>query len=181
MIEKELLFHYNHNYKYLYEIVTNDNKEILKVIDELVDYKQGIWKDNKRKDFIEFKISDIPPVLQTFASSIIKDNIIPLKIKIRLIENNDKRISIKIKASMINKLANLIFKFINLKIIATAENDENDINKSSNVTIKYIIKSILPSSIIELIDKYIEEKINNNFIKKFDNYIKNLKTICDNK
>jgi len=176
MIEKELLFHYNHNYKYLYEITTNDNKEILKVIDDLVDYKQGVWKNNKRKDFIDFKISDIPPVMQTFASAIIKDNIIPLKIKIKLIESNDKRISLKIKASMINKLANLIFKFINLKIIATVEDDDNDINKSSNVNIKYIIKSILPSSIIEIIDSYVEKKINDNFIKKFDNYLKNLKT-----
>lgn len=180
MIEKELLFHYNHNYKYLYEITTNDNKEILNIIDELVDYKQGVWKNNKRKDFIEFKINDIPPALQSFASAIIKDNIIPLKIKIRLIENNDKQISIKIKASMINKLANLIFKFINLKIIATIENDENDINKSSNVSIKYIIKSILPSSIIEIIDTFVDKKINNNFIKKFDNYLKNLKINSDN-
>jgi len=180
MIEKELLFHYNHNYKYLYEITTNDNKEILNIIDELIDYKQGVWKNNKRKDFIEFKINDIPSALQTFASAIIKDNIIPLKIKIKLIENNDKRISLKIKASMINKLANLIFKFINLKIIATIENDENDINKSSNVSIKYIIKSILPSSIIEIIDTFVDKKINNNFIKKFDNYLKNLKINPDN-
>jgi len=181
MIEKELLFHYNHNYKYIYDITTNDNKEILKVIDELVDYKQGIWKDNKRKDFIDFRMNDIHPALKTFAGSIIKDNIIPLKIKIKLIENNDKRISIKIKACMINKIAKLIFKFINLRIIATVENDENDINNSSNVSIKYIIKSILPSSIIELIDKYIEGKLHNNFIKKFDNYLKNSKTNCDNK
>lgn len=172
MIEKELLFNYNLNYKYIFDITTNNNAEILKIIDELKDYKQGIWKGNKRKDLIEFKINDIPELFKTFTSGLISDNVIPLKIKIKLLKNDNESIIIKIKVNLINKIANLIFKLINMKIFATIENI-NDI--SSNVKIKYIIKSILPASIVDIIDKFIEQKLNNNFIRKFDNYLKNLK------
>lgn len=172
MIEKELLFNYNLNYKYLFDITTNNNVEILKIIDELNDYKQGVWKGNKRKDLIDFKINDIPELFKTFTSGLISDNVIPLKIKIKLLKNDDESIMIKIKANLVNRIANLIFKLINLKIFATIEKINDN---SSNVKIKYIIKSILPSSIMEMIDKYIEQKLNNNFIRKFDNYLKNLK------
>lgn len=172
MIEKELIFHYNLNYKYLFDITVNNNSEILKIIDELKDYKQGVWKDNKRKDLIEFTVHDIPDIFKSLASAIIVDNIIPLKIKYKLIQNDDKTIQMKLKANLLNKLANLILKFINLKIIATIDNIDSN---SSNVKIKYIIKSILPKSIIEIFDTYIEKKLNNNFIKKIDNYLINLK------
>jgi hypothetical protein len=172
MIEKELLFNYNLNYKYLFDITTNNNVEILKIIDELNDYNQGVWKGNKRKDLIDFKINDIPELFKSFTSGLISDNVIPLKIKIKLLKNDDESIIIKIKANLVNRIANLIFKLINLKIFATIEKINDN---SSNVKIKYIIKSILPSSIMEMIDKYIEQKLNNNFIRKFDNYLKNLK------
>lgn len=172
MIEKELLFNYNLNYKYLFDITANNNVEILKIIDELNDYKQGVWKGNKRKDLIDFKINDIPELFKSFTSGLISDNVIPLKIKIKLLKNDDESIMIKIKANLVNRIANLIFKLINLKIFATIEKINDN---SSNVKIKYIIKSILPSSIMEMIDKYIEQKLNNNFIRKFDNYLKNLK------
>ena len=172
MIEKELIFHYNLNYKYLFDITVNNNSEILKIIDELKDYKQGVWKDNKRMDLIEFTVHDIPDIFKSLASAIIVDNIIPLKIKYKLIQNDDKTIQMKLKANLLNKLANLILKFVNLKIIATIDNIDNH---SSNVKIKYIIKSILPKSIIEIFDTYIEKKLNNNFIKKIDNYLINLK------
>lgn len=172
MIEKELFFHYKINYKYLFDITTDNNSEIIKIIDDLKDYKQGIWKGNKRKDLIEFAVHDIPEAFKLLASTIIVNNILPLKIKFKLIENNDKTIKMKIKANLLNKMANLILKFINLKIIATIDNIDN---YSSNVKIKYIIKTILPSSIVELINTYIENKLNNNFIKKIDNYLKNLR------
>lgn len=172
MIEKELLFQYNQNYKHLFDITTNNNSEIIKIIDDLKEYKQGIWKGNKRKDFIEFTVNDIPETFKTLASTIITNNVIPIKIKFKLIENNDKIIQLKIKANLINKIANLILKFINLKIIIIIEKVTET---SSIVKLKYIIKTILPSSIVEIIDKYIEQKINSNFITKIDNYLKNLK------
>ncbi len=172
MIEKELFFHYNINYNNLFDITTNNNSELLKIIDDLKDYKQGDWKDNKRKDIIEFTVQDVPDVFKTLASTIIVNNVIPLKLKYKLIQNDDKIIQMKLKANLLNKMANLILKFINLKIIATIHNIDNH---SSNVEIKYIIKSILPKSIIEIFDTYIENKLNNNFIKKIDNYLKNLR------
>lgn len=171
MIEKELLFNYNNNYRYIFDITTNNNEEILKILDDLKEYKQGVWKNNKRKDFIEFKINDIPDILKTITSSIIVDNNLPLKLKIKLIEDSENKIIMKIKANLINKVANLLLKILNLKVITTIENNNNI---SSKVKIKYIIKSILPSSIIDIIDKYIETKLNNNFIAKIDKYLKQL-------
>jgi len=79
---------------------------------------------------------------------------------------------LKIKANLLNKLINLISKIINLKVFVTIVN-VNDI--STHVKVKYIIKSILPKTIIEMANEYIESKILNNFIKKIDNYLKELK------
>lgn len=172
MIEKELVFNYNHNYKYIYDITVNNNSEVLKEIDDLIGYKQGEWNGNKRKDLIEFTFNDIPEIFKIITNSIIVNNVIPLKLKIKLIENNNDRIILKLKANLLNKLINLISKIINLKVFVTIENI-NDL--STRVKLKYIIKSILPKTIIEMANEYIESKILNNFIKKIDNYLKELK------
>jgi len=169
MIERELNFFYNHNYKHIFDITTNNNQEILKIIDDLKEYKQGIWTNNKRKDIIIFKFSDIPPEINSFVNNIIVDNLIPLKLKIKMIENSNNKIQFKVKCNLINKLANLILKIINLKTIVTIINVDNN---SSDVKIKYIIKSLLPSSFVEFFNNYIEKKFLNNFVNKIDNYLK---------
>jgi len=173
MIEKELVFHYNQNFKFLFDITTNNNQELLKIIDDLREYKQGVWNKNKRKDFIYFTFSDIPDEFKTITDMLIVDNIIPLKLKIKLLENNDKKIVMKIKSNLINKLANLISKIINIKFIVTIE-DCNE-GTQTDVKIRYIIKSFLPESFITKVDNYIDSKLNNRFIKKIDNYLSQLK------
>ena len=71
MIEKELKFHYNQNFKHLFDITTNNNQEILKIIDDLREYKQGVWNKNKRKDIIVFTFSDIPQEFKMITDMII--------------------------------------------------------------------------------------------------------------
>lgn len=173
MIEKELTFHYDKNFRYIFDITTNNNQEILKIIDDLREYKQGIWNKNKRKDIIIFTFSDIPSEFKTITDMIIVDNIIPLKLKIKLLEDNDKRILMKVKSNLINnKLANLVFKLINIKFFVNIEDSDG---VSTNVKIRYVIKSLLPESLVAKVDSYIDRKMNDRFIQKIDNYLSQLK------
>ena len=103
---------------------------------------------------------------------IIVDNIIPLKLKIKLLENTDRKIVMKVKSNLINKISKLIYKLINVKFIVTIEDGGDGI--STNVNIKYIIKSLLPESFINKIDNYIDRKMNERFIEKIDNYLSQL-------
>lgn len=172
MIEKELNFHYNKNFRFIFDITTNNNQEVLKMIDDLREYKQGVWNKNKRKDIIIFTFSDIPSEFKMITDMIIVDNIIPLKLKIKLIENNDKRIVMKIKSNLINKIANLIYKLINIKFVITIEDCKDGL--STNVRIRYVIKSLLPESFIAKIDNYIDGKLNDRFIEKINKYLSQL-------
>lgn len=173
MIEKELTFHYDKNFRYIFDITTNNNQEILKIIDDLREYKQGIWNKNKRKDIIIFTFSDIPQEFKTITDMIIQDNIIPLKLKIKLLEDNNKKIVMKVKSNLINnKLANLVFKLINIKFFVTIEDSDGI---STNVKIRYVIKSLLPESLVAKVDSYIDRKMNDRFIQKIDNYLSQLK------
>jgi len=170
MIEKELFFQYNINYLHLFDITVNNNSDIINIINDLIEYKQGNWKNNKRKDFIKFIFNDIPSNFIDLFNIFIRDNIIPLKLKIKIIDNNSNFIKLQIKANLLNIIQNIISKIINIKIICTISNINNI---SSIVSIKYIIKSFLPTNFISPINNYIENKINNNYIFKFDNFLKN--------
>ena len=161
MIEKELIFDYDINYKYLFDITTNNNYEILQIINDLKEYRQGIWKENKRKDIIHFIYKDAP-------IEIIKDGNIPLKLKIKLIENNENEIIIQVKVRLLNKLMNIINKIINAKCYFKLININNN---KSKVIVQYQIKTLLPKDINDKIENYIDLKINNNFIKKIDSYL----------
>lgn len=170
-VEKELIFQYDLNYLYLFDITTNNNHDFVSIIDDLKEYRQGQWKNNKRKDIIQFIFNDIPSEFLSITSMIIKNNIIPLKLKLKVIENNSEQIIIKLRANLLNKLINIITKIINVKLFVTIININNNQTK---VIIKYIIKSILPNDIIDKINNYIETKLNNNYIIKSDTYLKNL-------
>ena len=103
-VEKELIFQYDLNYLYLFDITTNNNHDFVSIIDDLKEYRQGQWKNNKRKDIIQFIFNDIPSEFLSITSMIIKNNIIPLKLKLKVIENNSEQIIIKLRANLLNKL-----------------------------------------------------------------------------
>jgi hypothetical protein len=163
MIEKQLIFDYNLDYNYLYNITVNDNRNIINIIEEIIDYKQGVWNDNKRKDILKLKFDDIPLNITS--------NIITIKFKIKLLEQTPDNYKLQLKIKNTNKIINVISKIINIKmfcnIIKTNENQ-------TRVVINYTIKSILPDDLIIIVNNYLENKLKNNFIKKIDNYLKDL-------
>ena len=62
MIEKELVFNYNLNFKDIYNLAVENNDEFIKVIPEIVLYDKGVWMkdDIYRKDKLLINIADIP-------------------------------------------------------------------------------------------------------------------------
>jgi hypothetical protein len=177
MIEKELIFEYKLNYLFLFHITIDNNSQILSIFEDLRDYKQGNWKNNKRKDIIQFYLNDIPDDLLTLISIFIKNNVVPLKIKIKILENNDSNIKLKVKVNLLNKLLNVITKIINFTLYCDIiKIDDNN----TKVIIKYVIKSILSQELIQNIDNYIDTKLNNKFISRFDNYLKKLDISINN-
>lgn len=177
MIEKQLIFEYKLNYLHLFDITVNNNSQILSIFEDLQDYKQGNWKKNKRKDIIQFYLNDIPQDLLTLISIFIKNNVVPLKIKIKILENNDSNIKLKVKANILNKLLNIITKIINFTFYCDIiKVDDNN----TKVIIRYVIKSMLSNEVIQNIDNYVDTKLNNKFIQRFDNYLKNLDILINN-
>ena len=43
MIEKQLLFNYNLNFKNIYDLAIENNDEFIKVIPEIILYDKGVW------------------------------------------------------------------------------------------------------------------------------------------
>ena len=58
MIIKELFFKYNIDFKKIYNLAIENNDDFIKIIPEIIYYKKGVWKDNKRNDFIKIKNQD---------------------------------------------------------------------------------------------------------------------------
>ena len=174
MIEKELVFNYNLNFKDIYNLAVENNDEFIKVIPEIVLYDKGVWMkdDIYRKDKLLINIADIPYDLRGVIDMIRdKKGLIGLKIKIKKILNTDKEIHLRIKLKLNGFLGKIIEKF--LKIISNI----NIIYKEdfeTEVKVRYQIKSMFPNDLNDKIDNHIQNKLNNYYIKKIDNYFNNL-------
>jgi hypothetical protein len=174
MIEKELVFNYNLNFKDIYNLAVENNDEFIKVIPEIVLYDKGVWMkdDIYRKDKLLINIADIPYDLRGVIDMIRdKKGLIGLKIKIKKILNTDKDIHLRIKLKLNGFLGRIIEKF--LKIISNI----NIIYKEdfkTEVKVRYQIKSMFPNDLNDKIDNHIQNKLNNYYIKKIDNYFNNL-------
>ena len=174
MIEKELVFNYNLNFKDIYNLAVENNDEFIKVIPEIVLYDKGVWMNDDiyRKDKLLINIADIPYDLRGVIDMIRdKKGLIGLKIKIKKILNTDKEIYLRIKLKLNGFLGRIIEKF--LKIISNI----NIIYKEdfeTEVKVRYQIKSMFPNDLNDKIDNHIQNKLNNYYIKKIDNYFNNL-------
>ena len=174
MIEKELVFNYNLNFKDIYNLAVENNDEFIKIIPEIVVYDKGVWMkdDIYRKDKLLINIADIPYDLRGVIDMIRdKKGLIGLKIKIKKILNTDKEIHLRIKLKLNGFLGKIIEKF--LKIISNI----NIIYKEdfeTEVKVRYQIKSMFPNDLNDKIDNHIQNKLNNYYIKKIDNYFNNL-------
>lgn len=174
MIEKELVFNYNLNFKDIYNLAVENNDEFIKIIPEIILYDKGVWMkdDIYRKDKLLINIADIPYDLRGVIDMIRdKKGLIGLKIKIKKILNTDKEIHLRIKLKLNGFLGKIIEKF--LKIISNI----NIIYKEdfeTEVKVRYQIKSMFPNDLNDKIDNHIQNKLNNYYIKKIDNYFNNL-------
>ncbi len=174
MIEKELVFNYNLNFKDIYNLAVENNDEFIKIIPEIILYDKGVWMkdDIYRKDKLLINIADIPYDLRSVIDMIRnKKGLIGLKIKIKKILNTDKEIYLRIKLKLNGFLGRIIEKF--LKIISNI----NIIYKEdfeTEVKVRYQIKSMFPNDLNDKIDNHIQNKLNNYYIKKIDNYFNNL-------
>ena len=174
MIEKELIFNYNLNFKNIYDLAIENNNEFVKIIPEIILYKKGVWinDDIYRKDKLWINISDIPYELRCVIDMIRdKKGLIGLKIKIKKILNNDKEIRLIIKLKLNGYLGQIIENF--LKIISNI----NIIYKEdfkTEVKVHYQIISMFPNDLNDKINNHIQNKLNNYYIKKIDFYFNNL-------
>jgi len=174
MIEGILNYYYTSDLNTIIDITLENNDELIKSIEEVILYKKGIWDDNKikRTDFftIKFDKSLIPADLLNVLSLCIKDDIIDIKVKIKVIERNNHEIKLKLKVNLINKIANLIFKLLRFKININI--NFNNITNQTNINIIYKIKSYLPSSLNSNINYVINNVVIPIYVSKVDTFIK---------
>lgn len=170
MISKDLIFEYdNIDIWQLYNKTVENNNEMIKIIPEIVEYKQGTWKNEKRKDKLICKLLNIPENLRTIIRQIFlnKNDEIGCKLKIEKKVSADKTIiRLKIKMKLKNMLSNLILKIFKFRVYIDIKREE--LKTIANV--RYEINSLL----INEINEYIENKLNNYFISKIDNFVKKI-------
>ena len=169
MVERTLELNYNLPIDYIFTIIAEDNKEIIEKLTDIFDYRQGKWNKNKRKDVVGLTLTDIPEELKTIASLFINNNQIYIKQKIKINERTEKKIIVNVKIKLINKLMNLMFKLFKYKLCIIVESDEMN---NTNIKIIYKIKSLLSSTLTNLLDTYIEEKLKPKYINIIDEYLK---------
>ena len=175
---KKIECDYDKNINELFNIVVNDNEDLVKYIENITYYKQGEWKKDKqnrpkRTDIAIIKVDNIPSEIITLISLFMeKDNMMPIKYKIKILKRTETTINLKIKFNLINKLANLIFKLVRLKV--NLEINGYDNNTKTKVIVYYKIKSILTKNLNNTVDDFITNKLLPEYIGKMNTYIKTM-------
>jgi hypothetical protein len=173
MIYQKLFFKYGINFNKFYNLILENNDNLIKVIPEIVFYEKGTWINNKRIDFIKINVSNIPPDLK-YLFDLIKDNKGLISIKIKIDKNYiDDKIFIKTKFKLLGLIGSLINNTINLKANIIINNDDNC---KTNINVNYEINSIFLHN-KELNDKiniHIQKKLENYYIKNIDKYFSEL-------
>ena len=168
MIERTLEYNYDLDIDYIFDIIADNNSEIVEKLTDIFDYKQGKWLDNKRKDLVGLTLTDIPSQVETIASLFVTNNQVYIKEKIRINERTANKILVNVKIKIVNTVVNLIFKLFKYKInIILESNNPNN----TNVKIIYKFKSLLSSSLTNILDNYIEENLKTKYMKIIDDYL----------
>jgi hypothetical protein len=173
MIEKELLFNYHLNINDIFNLCIDDNDVMIKRINEVVNYKQGEWKNNIKKDIIVLKLEDIPKEIPEKILKLIlnEDGTIINKIKIKIIDKTANFINLKIK---VKPVANFLFKINDiLKLTSIKANillTQTEF-KISIINSKYKIKLKNITENVDFIEKYIEELLNKLLINNMTSYL----------
>ena len=174
MIEKTIIETFKLNINEIFKLCIDDNDDMIKWIKEVVDYKQGQWINNIKKDVITIKLIDIPKEIPEKIVNMVvnEDGTIVNKIKITLIERTEKNIKLKIK---VKPIANIFFKINNLlklsstkAYITITQTDEIAI-----INTKYKIKVFfITNEYNDIIENYMETTLNTLFINNMINYLK---------
>jgi len=83
MLERELIFNYKTSLSNIYDKGVEDNADLIAVIPEIIGYEQGRWDNGKRKDWMVYKMTDIPENLRkTIEMFLNKEGEIRFRIKI---------------------------------------------------------------------------------------------------
>ena len=174
MIEKTIIETFKLNINEIFKLCIDDNDDMIKGIKEVVDYKQGQWINNIKKDVITIKLIDIPKEIPEKIVNMVvnEDGTIVNKIKITLIERTEKNIKLKIK---VKPIANIFFKINNLlklsstkAYITITQTDEIAI-----INAKYKIKVFfITNEYNDIIENYMETTLNTLFINNMINYLK---------
>jgi hypothetical protein len=171
MLERELIFNYKTSLSNIYDKGVEDNADLIAVIPEIIGYEQGRWDNGKRKDWMVYKMTDIPENLRkTIEMFLNKEGEIRFRIKIYKQIDMEGVIRIKVKVKLYNFLSKIIMKIIKTKVLIEMIGDGN----GCKINVKYRINSLLSKTINDKLYEYIETKMTNYFIKKIDNYIKTL-------
>ena len=110
MIEKELSFNFNLNIDKIFELCINENSEMVKRVPEVIEYKQGDWKENIKKNVVKIKLTNIPSEIPTKYLNLVlnDDKTVYGKIKINLIERNENFINLKFTLKPVSKILSQI-------------------------------------------------------------------------
>lgn len=173
MIEKDLLFNYHLNINDIFNLCIDDNDVMIKRIKEVVNYKQGEWKNNIKKDIVVLKLENIPNEIPEKLLKLIlnDDGTIINKIKIKIIEKTDTYINLKIK---VKPIANFLFKINDIlkltSIKATISLTQTEV-KIAIINSNYKIKLKNITENVNFIEKYMEELLNKLLINNMTSYL----------
>ena len=159
MIYQTLFFKYCINFNEFYNLILENNDDLIKVIPEIVFYEKGTWINNKRKDFIKINVSNIPHDLK-YLFDLIKDNKGLISIKIKINKNYiDDKIFIKTKFKLLGLIGSLINNTINIKANIIINNDNNI---KTFINVNYEIQSIFLHNLVwdkkkyNILDQYLQ-------------------------
>lgn len=172
MIEKELSFNFNLNIDKIFELCINENSEMVKRVPEVIEYKQGDWKENIKKNVVKIKLTNIPSEIPTKYLNLVlnDDKTVYGKIKINLIERNENFINLKFTLKPVSKILSQINNILKLSRIKATINIRQCEN-IAKIDAKYKITVINIMDNIDIIEKYIETNLNKLLIQNIISYL----------
>jgi len=174
MIQKEIIETFNLDINEIFRLCIDDNNEMITRIKDIIEYEQGLWNNNIKKDKITIKLNDIPKEIPEKIIKIVltENETVINKIKIKIIEKTENNITLKIK---VKPICNIFCKINNLLKLSTTKAFIT-LTQTDNLTVinaKYKIK-VLSNEYTNIIENYMEKILNTLFI---DNMIKYLRDI----
>ena len=172
MIEKELSFNFNLNIDKIFELCVDENSEMVKRVPEIIEYKQGEWKNNIKKNIVKLQLTNIPAEIPTKYLNLVlnDDKTIYAKIKVNLIHRDKNYINLKFTLKPVSKILSQINNILKLSRIKATINIRQCEN-IAKIDAKYKITVINIMDNIDIIENYIEKNLNKLLIETIISYL----------